>query len=54
MLGGYKEASSSNLAAKNMTNLIIWEILSGGLLLDGIMTSSERNMWSPAWMQALI
>ena len=49
-----KRAASSNLDAEDMTNLIIWEILSSGLLLDGMGTSLERKMSSPDWLRAFL
>ena len=49
-----KRADSSYSAADDMTNLMIWAIVRSGLLLAGMGTSSERNIWDPTRLRALI
>ena len=39
-----KRAASSNSAAEDMTNLMIWVKGGSGMLLAGISTSAEENM----------
>ena len=48
------KAASYNLAAEDMTNLMIWERVSNDLLLAGMVTSSEKKMCFPARMQDLL
>ena len=45
-----KRPASSDLAADDMTFLMIWDILRTGLLWCGTSTSSESMMWAPARM----
>ena len=49
-----KRAASSGVAMEDMTNLMNWTRVRSGPLFDGIGTSSERNIWYPAWLWALI
>ena len=49
-----KRAASSNSAVEDMMNLMICERVRSRPLLAGMGTSSERNMWDPIWLRALI
>ena len=49
-----KRAASSDLAADDMTNMMIWEIVMSGPLLDGMRTSSERKVWDPVRLRTLL
>ena len=40
-----KRAKSSNSAAEDMSNLMIWERMGSGPLLAGMGISLERKMW---------
>ena len=46
--------ASSALAAEGMTNLMIWDTVRTGPLSPGTASSSNRKMYAPAWIQALV
>ena len=49
-----KKDASCDLVAEDMTKLMIWARVRSGMLLDGMGTSLERNIWAPDWLQGLI
>ena len=49
-----KRASSYDLAEVDMTNLMVWARVRSGLLLNGMEKSSERKMWYPYQLRALL
>ena len=46
-------APSSDSAAENMTNLMIWAIVRIGPFHSGVGLFSDKNMWDPAQLRGL-
>ena len=53
-LAGTNNPASSASAAEDMTNLMIWATLRSGPLSRGTASYSDRNIYEPASLQALV